>query len=88
MLQIEVKRTRGSVTQGMVYIHINGETVCSFGDTIEIIQPGQKYYGEKIGGWASTKPDSAFIKGLFYHPLDNVYHYSEIAKNAIQKADM
>ena len=88
MLQIEVKRTRGSVTQGMVYVHINGENVCSFGDTIEIIAPGQKYYGENIGGWASTKPDSAFIKGLFYHPLDSVYHFSEIAKKAIEKADM
>ena len=88
MLQIEVKRTRGSVTQGMVYLHINGENICSFGDTIEIIQPGQKHYGELIGGWASTKPDSAFIKGLFYHPLDSVYHFSEIAKKAIEKADI
>ena len=41
MLQIEVKRTRGSVTQGMVYVHINGENVCSFGDKIEIIQESQ-----------------------------------------------
>ena len=87
MMKIEVKRTRGSVTQGMAYVYINDKEIMAFGDTIEMVKQDQKYYGEIIGGFASITPDSAFINGLFYHPLDSVYHFSEIAKKAIKEAD-
>ena len=84
---IEVKRIRQSVTQGEAQVLINGEAILTFGDKIEIVKEGQKYYGEQIGGWASLKPDSSFILGLFYHPYDNLYRHSELAKKAILKAD-
>ena len=87
MMKIEVKRTRQSVTQGGADVYINDEKIVSFGDTIEMIKPDQKYYGENIGGYASTKPDSDFIHGLFYHPYDGVYHFSDLASRAIIAAD-
>ena len=49
-LEIEVKRIRGSVTQGEAAVYVNGEKVIQFGDRIEIIKEGQPYYSEKIGG--------------------------------------
>ena len=63
-LEIEVKRRRFSTAQGQADVYVNGEMVISFGDTIEIINDGQPYYSEKIGNWASTVPDSKFIRGL------------------------
>ena len=74
---IEVKRERPSVTQGSAVIYINGEKIISFFDDIKLIKDGQKYYGENIGGWASTTPDSDFIKGLLYHPYDDCYHHKD-----------
>lgn len=82
-LEIEVKRRRLSVTQGQADVYVNGEMVISFGDTIEIINDGQPYYSEKIGNWASTVPDSKFIRGLLFHPYDDVYHYSEKVKRIL-----
>ena len=82
-LEIEVKRRRFSVTQGQADVYVNGEMVISFGDTIEIINDGQPYYSEKIGNWASTVPDSMFIRGLLFHPYDDVYHYSEKVKRIL-----
>lgn len=61
-------------------MYVNGEMVISFGDTIEIINDGQPYYSEKIGNWASIVPDSKFIRGLLFHPYDDVYHYSRKSK--------
>ena len=82
-LEIEVKRRRFSVTQGQADVYVNGEMVISFGDTIESINDGQPYYSEKIGNWASIVPDSKFIRGLLFHPYDDVYHYSEKVKRIL-----
>ena len=62
-INITVERRRASVTQGMVDVLINGEKIMDFGDKIEIIPPGGKYYGELIGNWASVEPDTSFIIG-------------------------
>lgn len=84
-LEFTVKRVRGSVTQGNATVFCNGEKVATFGDTIELIKEGKPYYGENIGGWASTKPDSDFINGVLFHPLDDYYHYSERVKEIISR---
>ena len=83
-IKITVERVRGSVTQGMAYVLINGVRIIGFGDTIELLQPGDKYYGENIGGWASKTPDTAFILGLLFHPHNDIYHYSDLAKAALE----
>lgn len=85
-LEIEVKRIRQSVTQGEAAVYVNGEKVIQFGDDIQMVEPGQKFYGEKIGNWASTKPDAAFIKGLLWHPYDDMYHYSDKVKEILEKS--
>lgn len=84
-IQITVKRRRMSVTQGMADVYVNGIRVMSFGDTIEIIKEGEKYYGELIGNWASKIPDTRFVIGMLYHPYDNLYHYSEHVKATLNK---
>ena len=84
-IKITVERCRGSVTQGMVDVLINGEKVMDFGDTIELLKPGEKYYGPNIGGYASKTPDIAFVLGMLYHPHDDIYHISDKVKNAIEK---
>lgn len=83
-IKITVERRRGSVTQGMVDVLINGEKVMDFGDTIELIKPGEEYHGPIIGGWASKTPDAAFILGMLYHPHDDIYHISEKVKKALE----
>jgi len=83
---ITVNRRRGSVTQGEVDVLINNVKIMSFGDTIELIKPGDKYYGELIGNWASTVPDISFIRGMLYHPFDDMYHYSDRVKKALDEA--
>lgn len=85
-IKITVERRRSSVTQGMADVLINGVKVMDFGDTIELIKPGEKYYGELIGNWASTVPDIAFIRGMLYHPHDGIYHYSDRVRAALDKA--
>lgn len=84
---IEVKRVRQSVTQGEAVVCINGQPMATFGDTIMQVKPGETFYGERVGDWASVKPDSAFLLGLMYHPHDNVYHHSDRVKAAVIKAD-
>lgn len=84
-IKITIVRRRASVTQGMVDVLINGEKVMDFGDTIELIKPGEEYYGPIIGGWASKTPDTAFVFGMLYHPHDDVYHLSDQVKNALEK---
>lgn len=84
-IKITVKRRRMSVTQGMADVYINDILVMSFGDTIEMIEEGEKYYGELIGNWASKIPDTRFVIGMLYHPYDELYHYSERAKKALGK---
>lgn len=80
-----VRRSRQSVTQGMATVYLNGKEVISFGDKIELIENGKPYYGEKIGDWASVKPDTDFIKGTLFHPYDSTYHYSEKVKEILDK---
>lgn len=99
MLKIEVRRNRMSVTQGSATIVINGKDIITFGDDMYLKNSdgtftngfktveGAQHYGEVISGWGSIKPDSAFIFSLFYHPYDNIYHYSELASKAILEAD-
>ena len=80
-LNIETERVRQSVTQGEVRVFINGEYILNFGDNIVLPERGadtEDYYGENIGGWRSSKPDSAFVLGLIWHPLDHIYRYSEM----------
>lgn len=63
-LEIEVRRTRRSVTQGEAGIYINGHFVISYADDIQMVTRDATAFGENIGGWASTKPDTFFIRGL------------------------
>lgn len=84
-LKIEVKRRRLSVTQGMADVFINGKLAISFGDEIVYIKEGERYYGDLIGNYASKKPDVNFIKGLLWHPYDDIYHYSDKAKEIIEE---
>jgi hypothetical protein len=80
---IEVKRRRMSVTQGEAVVVIDGKEIITFADTIEFIKEGMPFFGEKIGDWASIKPDSDFILGAIYHPYDATYNYSSKVKRAI-----
>lgn len=85
-LQIEVRRNRPSVTQGSATVYVNGEEAITFGDDIELIHPGEKYYGPLIGDWASRKPDASFIHGMLYHPYDELYRVSKNVRQIIDKA--
>lgn len=76
-LEIEVKRRRMSVTQGVADVYVNGERVIIFGDDIKLIPEGGMFYGEMIGNWASTTPDADFIRGLLWHKYDDIYHYRQ-----------
>lgn len=81
-IKITVERRRSSVTQGMVDVLVNGEKIMDFGDKIEIIPPGEKYYGELIGNWASVEPDTSFIKGMIYH-----YNDTAVLKKALDEIE-
>ena len=84
-IKITVERRRGSVTQGSAVVLINGTPAVTFGDTIELIKPGEKYYGELIGGWASKTPDTSFILGMLTHPHENIYRLCEKAHKLIEE---
>ena len=79
-LHITVERVRMSATQGECKIYFNGQYIASTQDeitcTIKDANP-ENYYGADIGGWRSSKPDSASILGLIWHPFDHVYHFSD-----------
>lgn len=77
-LEIEVRRNRISVTQGFAEIWMNGERVLSFGDEIEIICEGERFYGPLIGGWASRKPDSDFIIGAMRYTVPEGNHMGTV----------
>ncbi len=80
-LEITTERVRMSATQGEVKVYINGEYILTFGDNIVLPERDanpEDYYGDDIGGWRSSKPDSAFVLGLIWHPFDHVYHYSDM----------
>lgn len=79
-LTITTERVRQSATQGEVRVFINGKYILNFGDSIVLVPKDsatEDYYGDNIGGWRSSTPDSAFILGLIWHPLDYAYHYSD-----------
>ena len=57
--------------------------VCA--DNIELIKPGEKYYGELIGGWASKTPDTDFILGMLTHPHEAIYRLCEKAHILIKE---
>lgn len=85
-LDITTKRIRMSATQGEVRVFINGKHVLNFGDKIVLPkreESPEDYYGDDIGGWRSSEPDSSFVLGLIWHPFDYVYHYSERVCRAI-----
>ena len=46
----------------------------------------EHYYGENIGGWASVTPDEAFIKGMLFHPFEELYHMSEKFRKMLDTA--
>lgn len=87
-IKITVERHRSSVTQGMADVLINGEKILDFGDKIERIPPGGKYYGELIDGYASVHPDTAFIIGALYNTYDELYNFSVFVKKALAKAEL
>ena len=74
-MEFTVKRNRGSVTQGTATVLLNG---------IEVIITDKNRgndYGDIIGGWQSSKPDSAFIKGVLFPFFTN----AEKIKNRIMQ---
>ncbi len=80
-LDITTERVRQSVTQGEAGLSINGKYILNFEDDIVLPPRGsapEDYYGADIGGWRSSTPDSAFVLGLIWHPLDHAYHYSDM----------
>ena len=88
-MDIKVVRHRSSVTQGYATVYINDTKIVTFGDDIEIIKEGQQYYGDMIGGWASTTPDADFIKGVFNIPCNSEYRdkaIEVIIEEAIKEA--
>ncbi len=72
-----VKRNRSSVTQGTATVYLNGAEIITFGDNIDMIKPDHPYYGENIGGLASTISDGSFVHGVLFHPFDSIYHHSD-----------
>lgn len=70
-----VKRERLSTTQGFAIVYLNGVEMIRFGDTIELIN----------GEWKSVKKDSDFIKGLLFHPFDDIYKYSDKVKKYLNE---
>ena len=83
---IEVKRRRSSVTQGSAHVLVNGVEVADFYDEIKLLKNGEHYYGENIGGWASVTPDETFIKGMLFHPFEELYHMSEKFRKMLDTA--
>jgi hypothetical protein len=77
-LTFEVKRLRGSVTQGEAAVYCNGVKLVQFGDNITM--GGE--HGDIIGNWGSTKSDEEFINAaLFPDEIRRNYYPQEV--NAI-----
>ena len=85
-MDVTFERARQSATQGEVKMYVRGNYVLNFGDKIDLIRKGdnKEYYGADIGGWASVKPDSSFCLGLVWHPYDEIYHYSDMVRKAME----
>lgn len=67
-LDVVTERRRSSVTQGCCDVYVNGEKIVTFGDRIVITGKKDRdgFYGEDIGGWMSTVPDSAMTLGVIW----------------------
>ena len=83
---IKVVRRRSSVTQGSAHVLVNDVEVADFYDEIKLLEKDEHYYGENIGGWASVTPDEAFIKGMLFHPFEELYHMSEKFRKMLDTA--
>lgn len=70
-----VKRNRFSTTQGSATVYLNGEEMITFDDKIELID----------GKWQSVKSDADFIKGLLFHPYDDLYQISKKVKEVLER---
>jgi hypothetical protein len=68
-----VTRSRPSATQGAARVYLNDEEVAYFGDKIELVEKGRRYYGEMYdstdggAGWASVTPDSDYVCAALFH---------------------
>ncbi len=85
-LNITAERMRISATQGEVKIFINGKYILNFGDRIVLLEcraNPEDYYGDDIGGWRSSEPDSGFVLGVIWHPFDCVNHISERVRGSV-----
>lgn len=83
---IEVERRRSSVTQGSAHVFVNGVEVADFYDEIKLLKKGEHYYGSYIDGRASVTPDESFIKGMLFHPFEEIYHMSEKFRKILDDA--
>lgn len=84
-LEITVERKRLSATQGEAAVYFNGVFVQSFGDRIELVEQGKRYFGQVIGGWASVVPDIDFIRGTLIHDYEKAYDYHRPMGKALMK---
>lgn len=82
---IEVRRRRLSVTQGCAAVCVNGIEMVEFKDDIELIKEGQRWFGEKIGGWASTASDEEFIRSMLFNPLNDFYQHGKKFKRMLDE---
>lgn len=71
---IEVKRIDTSVTQGSFEIQVNGKYLISFEDKRKIGED-KKWHSE-----IADEDLGQLVCAAFWHPNDDVYHYSERAK--------
>lgn len=74
-LNFEVKRVRFSVTQGEAVVYLDGKEMARFADEIQLVD----------GEWQSVKTDEEFIRGLLFHPYDDVYQISQPLKGYLMK---
>ena len=74
-LNFEVKRERFSVTQGEAVVCLDGKEMARFVDDIQLVD----------GVWQSVKSDEGFIRGLLFHPYDDLYQVSQPLKDCLVK---
>ena len=87
-LEVTIERVRNSVTQGCVEVFANGKYIVTFGDEFQIIGKDEMSYTPVIGGWGSKNPDSNFALGIFWHPFDNAYRFSDKIRKAVDNESL
>ncbi|OMF76807.1 hypothetical protein [Paenibacillus glucanolyticus] len=80
-----VERNRQSVTQGTATVCLNNNEIVTFGDTIEMISPGHKIYGEQIGNYASVISDKDFIQAVLCPHDVNQEKFTNKIKKVLEK---